>query len=90
MCCDQDRYVLCECVTTNMTIMFCVSIRPLLHKHGWLLKMVSVFQSPQQPFTVSNTPHYSQQDADQLSETSAFILLATQPPETLTYPTAPT
>ena len=51
--------------------------------------MVSVFQSPQQPFTVSNTPHYSQQDADQLSETSAFILLATQPPETLTYPTAP-
>ena len=52
--------------------------------------MVSVFQSPQQSFSVSNTPHYSQQDADQLSETSAFILLATQPPEILTYPTAPT
>ena len=52
--------------------------------------MVSVFQSPQQSFTVSNMSHYSQQDADQLSETSAFILLATQPPETLTYPTAPT
>ena len=52
--------------------------------------MVSVFQSPQQSFSVSNTPHYSQQDADQLSETYAFILLATQPPEILTYPTAPT
>ena len=44
----------------------------------------------QQPSVISNMPHYSQQDADQLSETSGFILLATQPPETLTYPTAPT
>ena len=45
-------------------------------------------QPSQQPTAVSNAPF--QQDADQLSDVSAFIPTTTQPPGTLTFPTVPT
>ena len=47
-------------------------------------------QPSQQPTAVSNVPHSFQQDADQLSDVSAFIPTTTQPPGTSTFPTVPT
>ena len=77
MCYNRyDRYVLCEHMPTPIQAR-------MAPQNGFCIPV-------QQQSVVSNMPHYSQQDADQLSETSGFILLATQPPETLTYPTAPT
>ena len=51
--------------------------------------MASVFQSSQQPIAVFSMTHSSQQNADQLSEASPFILSTTQPPEASIYPTSP-
>ena len=75
MCYNRcNRYVLCEHTSTPTQAQMAPQI-------GFCIPVSSTAI-----YRIQHAPLFT----DQLSETSAFIILATQPPETLTYPTAPT